>query len=395
MAAHGAIVIIKKKKKGGHDGHHGGAWKVAYADFVTAMMAFFLLLWLLNVATQEQKEGIADYFAPSAVSFGESGSGGVLGGRTITAPGPLISPTSPLMDQTIPGMPGSAAVQAEQPDAQDMEEPAYQREAPGYASVPSAGALEAEARRLGMPGRGADESLTQFARRVDAAQTAGPQMRRDENSFAYQARLERLATAAGIPGQELGETLTDFAGRVARAGAAGAGPGPALAAVESLLRQTLSATPQLRPFAESVMLQAGARGLSIQIVDQDRRPMFPSGSSQMFPRTRDLMTLIGRIVARLPNDVSISGHTDGRPFRAGTGRDNWDLSADRANASRRVLTAAGVVESRIRSVAGRADREPLEPGNPNASRNRRISILLHRDAFGADPALPGMDLPAQ
>ena len=80
-------IIIKKKRKGGGHGHHGGAWKVAYADFVTAMMAFFLLLWLLNATTEEQRIGIANYFAPSVAPDSSSGSNGVMGGQTVTTDG--------------------------------------------------------------------------------------------------------------------------------------------------------------------------------------------------------------------------------------------------------------------------------------------------------------------
>src|SRR5438067_334735 len=76
-------VIIKRVKKGGHAAHHGGAWKVAYADFVTAMMAFFLLMWLINTTSPQQKRGIADYFAPASVSETTSGSGGILGGTAL------------------------------------------------------------------------------------------------------------------------------------------------------------------------------------------------------------------------------------------------------------------------------------------------------------------------
>ncbi|MBI3418980.1 MAG: hypothetical protein HY053_02455 [Proteobacteria bacterium] len=88
------IIVIKKIKKGGH-AHHGGAWKVAYADFVTAMMAFFLLLWLLNVTTDIERKGIADYFAPASISKSESGAGGVFGGQSITSPGAQMSDSSP------------------------------------------------------------------------------------------------------------------------------------------------------------------------------------------------------------------------------------------------------------------------------------------------------------
>src|SRR5215813_1688004 len=87
-------IIRKKKKRGGDDGHHGGAWKIAYADFVTAMMAFFLLMWLINVTSPEQKTGIAEYFNPITVSQRTAGSGGVLDGTSVSQPGPLVSPSS-------------------------------------------------------------------------------------------------------------------------------------------------------------------------------------------------------------------------------------------------------------------------------------------------------------
>src|SRR5471030_2533106 len=88
------VIIIRRKRKGGHAAHHGGAWKVAYADFVTAMMAFFLLLWLLNVTTDVQRKGIADYFAPASISKSDSGAGGIFGGQTITSDGAEISDKS-------------------------------------------------------------------------------------------------------------------------------------------------------------------------------------------------------------------------------------------------------------------------------------------------------------
>src|SRR5919106_3979461 len=91
-----AVIVVKRGKKGHAGGHHGGAWKVAYADFVTAMMAFFLLLWLLNVTTDEQKLGIADYFAPASVAQTTSGSGGILGGRTVTSSSNMVSDSTPI-----------------------------------------------------------------------------------------------------------------------------------------------------------------------------------------------------------------------------------------------------------------------------------------------------------
>ena len=103
---HVAPIIVKKIKKGGH-GHHGGAWKVAYADFVTAMMAFFLLLWLLSSTNQETRDGLADYFSPNpSLSESNSGAGGVLGGLSVASPGSLSTPSSQFsLDQSLPGQP--------------------------------------------------------------------------------------------------------------------------------------------------------------------------------------------------------------------------------------------------------------------------------------------------
>ena len=98
-------IIIKRVKKGGHAGHHGGAWKVAYADFVTAMMAFFLLMWLINTTSPEQKRGIADYFAPASVSQTTSGSGGILGGTGLSDNGPKNDGATSVVSQLAPEAP--------------------------------------------------------------------------------------------------------------------------------------------------------------------------------------------------------------------------------------------------------------------------------------------------
>src|SRR5580704_3184453 len=98
-------IIIKRIKKGGHGGHHGGAWKVAYADFVTAMMAFFLLMWLINTTSPEQKRGIADYFAPASVSETTSGSGGILGGTSLGDNGSKSEGSTSVAQQLSPQAP--------------------------------------------------------------------------------------------------------------------------------------------------------------------------------------------------------------------------------------------------------------------------------------------------
>src|ERR1051325_9909046 len=100
-------IVIKRIKKGGHGGHHGGAGKVAYADFVTAMMAFFLLMWLINTTSPEQKKGIADYFAPASVSETTSGAGGILNGTSLGQDGSESAGSQSILEQTAPPAPNT------------------------------------------------------------------------------------------------------------------------------------------------------------------------------------------------------------------------------------------------------------------------------------------------
>lgn len=294
------VVIIKRKKKSRHDAHHGGAWKVAYADFVTAMMAFFLLLWLLNVTTSEQRQGIADYFSPASVSRSTSGSGGVLGGLTITVPGAMISPGAPL--NVAQPTPSRAGESDREPDLNSEE--LYDR--------------------AGMSARQIEERAL-----------------REEMARREQRQFEEA---------------------------------------EKTLRKAIEGVPELAQLAESLMIEQTPEGLRIQIVDQANYSMFPLGSSQMYAPTRQLLGLVAQAVGRLPNRLSISGHTDGTRFARGDVYGNWELSTDRANASRRALIAGGIDESRIETVVGRADREHLFQDDPQSPRNRRISIVLLRDA---------------
>jgi chemotaxis protein MotB len=288
MAADGSIVIKKIKKGGGH-GHHGGAWKVAYADFVTAMMAFFLLMWLINTTTPEQKRGIADYFAPSAVSKSESGAGGVLAG------------TSPAQDGAKSA--GSAAFVIKLKEAED--EATKQREQ-GQAS--------------GTGQRGTENAQEQRA--MDAASTR--------------------------------------------------------------LRQALQARPELTELSKHVLIDQTEDGMRIQLVDQDGRSMFDPGSSEPTARVQRLLGEVARSIAPMSNRISISGHTDAQPFTGPGGYSNWDLSSARANAARRILEDNGLPQNRIAQVSGKAGSDPLYPDNPFASTNRRITIMMLKEA----PVLP-------
>lgn len=291
------IIIKKVKKVSG--GHHGGAWKVAYADFVTAMMAFFLLLWLLNVTTDEQKSLISNYFSPADPRIAESlsGSGGVMGGLTMSSEGAMTDDQVPPV--ATPGTPSAGA-----------------------------GKETGEVGEDGMPGMSQDEEA---------------QMR---------AKLDQLDT------QKFNE-------------------------VREQIEQAISDNPDLSALKQNLMIDMTPEGLRIQIVDQEGKPMFPIGSYVPFPEAIKLMQLVVGVIKDLPNKISVRGHTDSKPYTRGATYGNWELSSDRANASRRVLLDGGLDIARVENVQGKADRENLDVNDPFSARNRRISIILLKQSLVA------------
>lgn len=147
-------------------------------------------------------------------------------------------------------------------------------------------------------------------------------------------------------------------------------------AAEEQLKQALQENPDLADLKEHLLIDQTPEGMRIQIVDAEGRSMFESGSAEPKPYTKKLLALVSDAIGDLPNDISIKGHTDAVPYSADNGYGNWELSSDRANASRRVLTGNGLEDSRISRVVGRADQDPLVPDDPNSARNRRVSIIL-------------------
>lgn len=294
-------IVIKKVKKGGGHGHHGGAWKVAYADFVTAMMAFFLLMWLINTTTPEQKRGIADYFAPASVSPSNSGSGSILSGTTISNEG----------DQGR----GSAAV--------------IERLAPQ------------------------SQQVSQSNQQTVAADS--------ENQSSTNQDVSEDALANALARRESAQ----------------------FASASMSLRQALQSMPELAELSRHVIIDETPEGLRIQLVDEEGRSMFEPGSTQPNERAIVLLRAIGEVLNRLPNRISVSGHTDAAPAPRGT-TSNWELSAQRANAAREILEQDGLSDFRIAEVTGKAGSEPLFPDDPYLPGNRRLSIVLLREA----PVLP-------
>ena len=296
--AEGNIIIKKIKKVEG--GAHGGAWKVAYAHFVTAMMAFFLLLWLLNVTTDEQKSGIADYFAPTTVSFSRSGSGGVMGGLTLSSEGAKSSDS-----QT-----SAVVVQL----TTELSDPSEQSKADS-----------------------------------ESIQDATDKQLEEEMAAREQTSFDEA---------------------------------------QALLEATIKEKLEEEDISDQVKIDMTDEGMRIQIVDQEGGSMFIAGTHKLTARSEKIVKEIAEVIGKLPNDVSISGHTDASPYdNKKNGESNWELSSGRANASRRVLQKFGVAPERIARVIGKADQDPLTPEDPFLPENRRISIILLRRANVLPPSL--------
>ncbi|MDP3577802.1 flagellar motor protein MotB [Methyloversatilis sp.] len=268
-------IIVKKVKKAGH-AVHGGAWKIAYADFVTAMMAFFLLMWLLGSTSTGDLKGLSDYFA------------------------------SPL-------------------------------------KVAMTGGTGAGASPTVLPGGGAD--LTQQVGQQHKGESADPLKKR---------RAQELARA---------EAAQQDAKR--------------LAALSAKISAAISNNKKLAQYSNQIRLETTPDGLQIQIVDEQGRPMFTSGSAMVQPYMREILREIGTALGGVENRISLDGHTDQTAFTGGLqGYSNWELSADRANASRRELVLAGMPEDKLIRVTGLASSVLLEPDQPQSPVNRRISIMV-------------------
>ncbi|MGE0386238.1 MAG: flagellar motor protein MotB [Gammaproteobacteria bacterium] len=282
MPEAGQPIIIKKIKKGGH-GHHGGAWKVAFADFVTAMMAFFLLLWLLGSTTEAQKRGISDYFENPSGPPGEGGASTA----AVNMDGGLDAPSS--QGENFDAMPAPGDIGSGKQSLEDID----------------ADSLEEEAKA------------------------------------AEREKLEQL---------------------------------------KKTIEEAIAASEQLAQFKDQLLLDITSEGLRVQIVDKEGRPMFDSGSSKLKDYTRDILRMIVTTINDVPNKISLSGHTDRTPFASKDGYSNWELSADRANAARRELVAAGLPDDKLGRVVGLSSSVLFDKQNPFNPINRRISIIVMNKA---------------
>jgi len=271
-------VIVVRKIKRVSGGHHGGAWKVAYADFVTAMMAFFLVMWILGQGTRQQKAAISEYFNNPSMQQGQA---------TVAPPGQI----------------GDG---------------------------------------------GASDSMIKLGGAMDIPHGPGDE-RRYAKPQASREDVEKLARA-----QEK-------------------------ARLEELMKQlnaAIQSSQALAPFKDQLLLDITSEGLRIQIVDKQNRPMFDTGSARLKDYTVNILHELASFINKVPNQISISGHTDDAPYSNGRDYSNWELSADRANAARRALIEGGLQGGKIARVVGLADSVPFDRSHPGAAINRRISIIV-------------------
>ncbi len=408
------VTVVIRKEEVVEGGHHGGAWKVAYADFVTAMMAFFLLMWLLNATTEEQRRGLADYFAPSNVlGRSQTGTGQPFGGRTVNSVGNMASDAGALRVERGPAptrldvdeeeSEGPAEVVPRLPTSEDRPPSALGTTNGPPRPVAGAAPLTAEQALTGSAAGRLGQSGTALGGPAQAGEQQSGQVRAGESrageSRAGDARAgdaragEARAGEARAGEQRSGELQPSQVQALLRGDAQaveaarladsalraelGRRERAAFEQAAEELRAAVHNDPALADLARHLRVEQVPEGLRIQIMDADRQAMFPLSSAAPNDRARALILKVAQVTARLPNGLAIAGHTDSSPFR-GEGRSNWDLSADRANAVRRLLVENGVNPGRLRSVSGYAEREPLLPADPGNAGNRRVAITLLR-----------------
>ena len=272
---HIAPIIVKKIKKGG-GGHHGGAWKIAYADFVTAMMAFFLLMWLLGSTSKAQKEGIAEYFQTPL---------------HMVLMGPSMGQSDSALKNT-----GGKDVTKKQGQVKPVD---------------------------GDPGKLKTVKLE------------------DVKEALKQAEKVKLET------------------------------------LKAKIEQAIEDNQTLKQFKSQLKLDITSEGLRIQIIDEQNRPMFENARAELQPYAKQILREIGKTLNGVDNKISLSGHTDATGYANGDqGYSNWELSADRANASRRELIAGGMDETKLMRVVGLGSAIMIDKENPFNPINRRISLIV-------------------
>ncbi len=357
--------VLIRKEEVVEGGHHGGNWKIAYADFVTAMMAFFLLMWLINATSEEQRRGLADYFSKSNIfSHQTSGSGRPFGGKTPFEDGTMVSDRG--TEQVVMGN----AEAVPDVDEDNADTPAQIQPDPTPNDDLSPGGKNVTGSGQGLPGNAHTFSPEQGRPQLGTSGPAGAGAPQPQGATAQAAATASSPPAATPPPPP--------PPRAAEAANAGAAEEAALRQTAEAIKKAVESDPNLKDLARQLAIDETPEGLRIQILDADKRPMFDLGSSTPNAAATQLIRKIAPILAKLPEKLSIGGYTDAAPYHGGD-KSNWDLSTERANATRRLLVESGLDDGRFESVTGHADRDLLLPADPLAAANRRVAIVVLRN----------------
>lgn len=291
------ILVIRGKQNHTHEDHKShGVWKIAYADFMTALMAFFLMMWLTSSMPENIRKGVATYFAPVGASANVAGTASILeGGQSLEEIGVL--------------------------DKMKLEQSIF-------------------------------SPTTNY--------NAAPKNNSAEEPTATESNEESSGSNPDVESTKKEQRVFEEA--------------------QQTLNESILKDPVLQQISENILISITPEGLKIELIDKNNTNMFAVGSKQMLPEMRTALSQIAKVIRVLPNKVNITGHTDARPYGANATYNNWDLSTDRALESRRFLVTSEFQESKIASVIGKASNDLLNSKDPFSSSNRRISILVLRNA---------------
>ncbi|NHN92166.1 flagellar motor protein MotB [Acetobacter sicerae] len=370
-----ARIIVVKRGGGGGAGHHGGAWKIAYADFVTAMMAFFLVMWLINATTEQRRRGIANFFNPMATT-------GDAAAQTPSGPGK-----------------SSSVVQGDASDAghatgADMsgEQAAQQMEMSQKVQI-----SHVEKNAILPPGMVSDAKKSKEAEVGGVGSGVSVIVGKETSGAGNDVRTRGVFAVPNpaFPDRSIGKvvSITPALPRIVPVGgekngattSLGDGGNAAAEKEESDLQQdrkqieqALAQDPAAAQLKSQISVDVLPVGLRIQLAESNHNPMFDTGSARLNERATHLLQLIAPYLTAMPQNLSVYGYTDGALYKK-KGASNWTLSAARADSAREVLSAAGFPEQRLAEVVGRAAHDLADPDDPAAAVNRRVVLVLHRD----------------
>ncbi|MCK5932807.1 MAG: MotB family protein [Fulvimarina manganoxydans] len=378
-------IIIVRRKKGHDDGHHGGVWKIAFADFMTAMMAFFLVMWLTNSSDDSTRKQVAQYFNPIKMTDSAPSSRGI---EKKDDQGKRKDETQGQVDATVNGDPSGKPIAGEETGGEEQalfRDPyAVLAEIAAESVASGAGDKEGEPDGSGLPGlNGGDAYRDPFD---PASWQLSPNMREAGGDLEDLPPSEFKTAVLPPEGAEdkseaESETATDTADASQEAPAAAeskvttAGEETErVAELKKEIEEKLASMGEGVP--AKVEVSEGDGGVKISLADDFASGMFSVGSARPNGEAVAMMEKIADVLKERQGQVVIRGHTDARPFSGNGEYDNWRLSTARAHMAYYMLVRGGLQEARVQAIEGFADREPKDAADPEAAINRRIEILL-------------------